>query len=129
VIAAYALGGDLQSLALRWRDPLERLLQARARQDQVGHGGDFQSVEALGQFDNRCITTLAHGLDDLEDPLVHTVIRNTFPAQQMVQMTGKVGIGSVESANGGRSGHGGPHGWLGFGSTNWLSRPVQRLAR
>ena len=31
VIAAYALGGDLQGLALRWRDPLERLLQARAR--------------------------------------------------------------------------------------------------
>ena len=125
MIAAHALGSDFQRLALLG-DALERLFQTRARQDQIGHGGDFQRVETLGQLDDRCIAALAHGLDDLQHPRVNAVVGDAFPAQQMVQMTSEVGIGSVESANGGGSGHSGPLGWLGIGSSRLRCNRTKR---
>ena len=98
-----------QGFALGRGNPRQGQLQALARQDQVGHAGHFQAVEALGQLNQRSIATLAHGTNDLQHTLVDRVVGHAFPAQQMVQMLGEIGIGSVESANSDRSGHSGPH--------------------
>ncbi len=112
VVAAHALGSHLQRPALLGADALQGQLQTLARQDQIGHGSDFKPVETPGQLHQRRIATLAHGLDDLQHALVDPIVGYAFPAQQMVQMPGEIGIGSVESANSDGSGHSGPHGWL-----------------
>ncbi|MNJ66750.1 hypothetical protein D3C77_628500 [compost metagenome] len=119
MIDAHSLGRQLQRLALLRRDALQCLLEARTRQDQVGHAGDFQTVEALGQLYQRRIAACAYRLDDLQHTRVHAVVGDAFPAQQMIQMPGEIGIGSIESANSGGNGHGGPHGWLGIGNCSW----------
>ena len=54
----------------------------------------------------RGVTALAHGLDDVEHALVDRVIGHTFPAQQMIQMSGEIRISSVETGNCSGHGHG-----------------------
>ncbi|MNF45084.1 hypothetical protein D3C84_262090 [compost metagenome] len=106
VVEAHALGGLLQRRALLDTDAGQGQLQALARQDQLGHGGRLDAVEALGVLDQRGIAALAHALDDVQHALVDRIVGHAFPAQQMIQMTGKLRIGGVESADGDWCGHG-----------------------
>jgi hypothetical protein len=53
----------------------------------------------LGEFHQRGVTALAHGLDDVEHALVDRVVGHTFPAQQMIQMMGEIRVSGVESGN------------------------------
>jgi hypothetical protein len=82
------------------------VLQTLARQNQLGHAGHLQSIEALRQLHQRGITTGTHIGNDLQHPLVDPVIRDTFPAQQMVQLFAKVRAGGVQSADSVRCCHG-----------------------
>ncbi|MCY1446686.1 hypothetical protein D9M71_632690 [compost metagenome] len=106
MVEAHALGGLLQRRALLDTDAGQGQLQALARQDQLGHGGRLDAVEALGVLDQRGIAALAHALDDVQHALVDRIVGHAFPAQQMIQMTGKLRIGGVESADGDWCGHG-----------------------
>ncbi|MNF99677.1 hypothetical protein D3C84_825860 [compost metagenome] len=111
MIAAHAGCGGFQGLALLGGDTGQRQFQALARQDQLGHGGGLDAVEALGEFHHCGIATLAHGLDDVEHALVDRVVRHAFPAQQMIQVSGEVRISGIESTDSDGSGHSGPHEW------------------
>ena len=47
----------------------------------------------------------AQGLIDFQDALVDAIVGDTFPGQQMIQMTREVRVGSVESADCNGCGH------------------------
>ena len=79
--------------------------------DQV-LAGDLQAVEPLGELDQRGVAATTHGGDDIQHSLVDRVVRHAFPAQQMIQVSREVLVSGIESADGGRSGHSGPHVWL-----------------
>lgn len=112
VVAAHALGGDFQGFALGYGDTGESQLQALARQDQVGHRGGLETVEALGELDHGGVATAAYGGDDVEDALVDRIVGDTFPAQQMIQMTPEVRISGIESTDSEGSGHSEPLLWM-----------------
>ena len=121
MVDAHAVGGLFQGLALYRGDAGQGQLQAGTIEDQVIDGLGLDTVETLGELHQRRVTALAHGLDDVEHTLVDRVVGHAFPAQQMIQMSGEIRIGSVESANCSGSGHSeGLIDWRMHKRTSWV---------
>ena len=106
VVDTHALGGLLQGGTLGVGDAGQGQFQTFTPKDQVVDGRSAYTIETLGEFHQRRIAALAHGLDDVEHALVDRVIGHTFPAQQMIQMSGEIRISGVETGDCSGHGHG-----------------------
>src|SRR5690606_31351142 len=105
VIAAHALGGGLQRVAVGMRERIERTAQLVARQLERPHRRRVDTVEAPRVFEHCLVAARANVGDDARDRLLDRLVLRGLVGEQRGQARGEIGGSTVEPC-GQPDGHG-----------------------